>query len=196
MKNFSTLSKGLSNLYPTSVLYDNVGNDNLVERVFEEILKKINLQDPPSDFQDGNILYDGGPALEEFREKIVVKYFDKYLLEVLGKRITDYKKYHLKSWLVGTSINYMIPTHNHSGASLSAVFYIFCEDKNSGGELVLLDPRGNANRGYDENFAHLFSPIKILPSTGDAIIFPSYLYHQTLTFTGKLRIAIPVDFYS
>jgi predicted 2-oxoglutarate/Fe(II)-dependent dioxygenase YbiX len=196
MKSFPTLDKGLSNLYSTPVLYENMGNKKLLESVFQEIMGKIDLQKSAIELQGIEILKQNSPAIQEFKEEIVIKYFDKYLLNVVGRGVKHYKKYYLKSWLVGTSMNYMIPTHNHSGSLVSAVFYIFCEDKDSGGELVLLDPRNNANRGYDENFESLFSPIKILPASGDAILFPSYLYHQTLPFTGNLRLGIPVDFYT
>lgn len=195
MKNLLNLNRGVTDLYPTPVMYGTIEESELREKVFHEILLKFNLENNPSEFQSFDILNDGGDILREFRDTVVFKYFNNYLKTVMGQDIHTYKNYSFKSWLAGSTIKYMMPTHNHSGALLSGVFYIFSEEKNSGGELVLFDPRNNANRGYDENFDIWFSPRKILPSTSEYIIFPSYLYHQTLLYTGKLRIAIPVDFY-
>ena len=85
-----------------------------------------------------------------------------------------------------------MPKHNHSGSHLSAVFYLLCEEKN-GGNIVLHDPRTNANRGYIDEFQSMFEKIKFTPSSGDVLIFPSFLYHNVETFNGKMRLAMPVD---
>jgi len=34
-----------------------------------------------------------------------------------------------------------------------------------------------------------------MPSSGEYIIFPSYIYHYTLPFSGALRLAVPVDLF-
>ena len=85
-----------------------------------------------------------------------------------------------------------MPKHNHSGSHLSAVFYLLCEEKN-GGNIVLHDPRTNANRGYVDDFQSMFDKVRFTPSSGDVLIFPSFLYHNVETFNGKMRLAMPVD---
>ena len=39
----------------------------------------------------------------------------------------------------------------------------------------------------------MFEKIKFAPSSGDVLIFPSFLYHNVETFNGKMRLAMPVD---
>ena len=56
--------------------------------------------------------------------------------------------------MAGTGTGYMIPVHNHNQSSVSAVFYILCEEFDKGGELELIDPKTNSNRGYDKNFSN------------------------------------------
>jgi hypothetical protein len=86
--------------------------------------------------------------------------------------------------------------HNHSGAQLSAVFYLLNDNINAGGEIVFHDPRTNANRGYNSDvWGCLFEPMRLKPESNTFFVFPSFLYHQVTEFTGKLRIAIPVDLY-
>jgi hypothetical protein len=70
---------------------------------------------------------------------------------------------------------------------------MICEENNKGGELILQDPRFNANRGYKEEFNNWFNNETITPKTGQFIIFPSFLYHNVKTFYGKIRLAMPVD---
>jgi hypothetical protein len=109
--------------------------------------------------------------------------------------LKNFKRCSFKSWLTGAFCNYFIPTHNHAGSHLSAVFYVFSEEQDKGGELILFDPRSNANRGFINEFQNSFKYESFTPKTGDAIVFPSFLYHQTTPFLGKIRLAIAVDFF-
>jgi hypothetical protein len=59
----------------------------------------------------------------------------------------------------------------------------------------MMDPRANANRGYKDQFKSMFSNETYLPKSGEYLIFPSYLYHHTISFTGNMRIAMPVDLF-
>ena len=85
--------------------------------------------------------------------------------------------------------------HNHSGAHLSGVFYILSEEQGAGGDLVLHDPRSNANRGYDEHFNPMFARNSVIPETGDFMIFPSFTYHHVNPYFSQMRICVPVDLY-
>jgi len=87
-------------------------------------------------------------------------------------------------------------SHNHSGSPFISVFYIYADDeKDVGGELILNDPRTNANRGYSEDFQKIFQSIKHKPITGDVLVFPGYVYHAVNPFMSNLRVAIPVDLF-
>jgi hypothetical protein len=186
---------GLNNLWPTTVLLDKMGHQELVDEVCQTLFSDTELIPKSSDFQSYDILRDGGEIFTKFKQQVVEPMFDSYLVATTGKSIKDFKPYKFRSWIAGSSQGYMIPTHNHSGASVSAVFYLLCEEKDFGGQIKLMDPRANANRGYQQPFKHWFKEEELTPSTGDAILFPSYVYHYTLPFLGKMRLAMPVDFY-
>lgn len=101
------------------------------------------------------------------------------------------KDYDLRAWLTGYGTGYAMPKHNHSGSHISAVFYLLVDEK--GGDLILHDPRTNANRGYKDELQSMFEPIRFSPKSGDIIMFPSYLYHSVESFNGKIRLAMPID---
>ena len=183
------MNPGLHNMWPTTVLVETV---DVTEAVLI-ILSTCDLINPPSDFQNFDVLRDI-PELATFRDTVVIPTFATYVKEVFKLDMSAIQ-YSLRSWLAGTGGGYMIPTHNHSGAAISAIFYLLCEDTNAGGELCLLDPRSNANRGYTSSLKHIFDQQIYTPRSGEAIVFPSFLYHHTLPFTGKLRLAMPVDLF-
>ena len=185
------MNYGLNNCWPTPILYDTIDNSDIMSRTINHILTNIDLDFRPIDFQEFDILKDGGEVLQEFKESVVIPTFQKYIKQL---DIEECSSYSIKSWLAGPNTGYMIPIHNHSGASLSAVFYLLCED-DKGGELHFQDPRSNANRGYIKSFGKLFQTQTIFPKSGDIIMFPSYVYHYTSPFYGKIRLAIPVDFF-
>lgn len=187
------MNKGYNSLWPTNVLLGEIDN-NILDQTCQTIFSGVNLQRPPSDFQNFDILEDGPDELKKFRDLVVWPAFYQYLKDHQIE-LTDFPDRKIRSWIAGAYNGYMIPAHNHSGASLSAVFYLLCEDQDSGGELVLLDSRTNANRGYKDQFKNWFENKLYLPKSGEYLIFPSYVYHHTLPFTGSLRLAIPVDLF-
>lgn len=189
------LKSGLNNLYPTPLYLGEIQDSVLLGDLLQSIFLNINLDRPASDFQGYDVLKDGPQEFQEFRNKVVFPAFDAYLTE-LGYNMWDFPDVRLRSWITGVRNGYMIPAHNHSGASFSAVFYLMCETApNDGGELVLLDPRTNANRGYKDPFKPLFENTTYSPKSGEYVIFPSYLYHHTIAYTGDMRIAMPVDLF-
>ncbi len=184
----------MNQLWPTPVYLGKIEDSDLLERLLQSMFLNVDLNAPTSDFQNFDILKDGPEEFREFRESVVYPAFTEYM-KTLGYDINEFDDVSIRSWITGVRNGYMIPVHNHSGASFSAVFYLLCENDNEGGELLMVDPRTNANRGYKDQFKDWFANKKFLPKSGEFIIFPSYLYHHTLPFTGKMRIAMPVDLY-
>lgn len=184
---------GFNQFWPTTVLLDKIENKSILESATNVILSNFNIEQPPNDFENFDVLRDCA-ELHTFRDEVVIPSFEKYLLKVFNVDINNVN-FSLRSWLAGAKSGYMIPVHNHSGASVSAIFYISCEDKNCGGQLTMIDPRSNANRGYVNSFKHVFESKIYQPKTGEYLMFPSFLYHHALPFTGDLRLAMPVDFF-
>lgn len=154
------------------------------------------LMAPPSDFGVKNIFDNKSDVMQAFKESVVIPSFNSFLRNTLGKELSDWRGgYRVHGWVAGKGNDYTINYHNHSGAQLSAVFYIMCEEYNSGGEISFTDPRQNANRGYDSNFSEWFKHIRFTPESGDIVVFPSFLYHFVSTYQGNIRLAIPVDLF-
>jgi hypothetical protein len=189
------MNKGMNHLWPTKVLYDSVGNRELLNNVVQEIISTYDLSAPPSDFNNNGLFEDCGIFLNQFKEEIVIPAFEKYLREAHDSSLSEYKRYNLKSWITGSGHGYNMLYHNHSGAAFSAVFYLLAEDAQKGGDIVFSDPRHNANRGYDSKLKTEFENVFHTPSTGDIVIFPSFLYHYVNPYYSNLRIAMPVDLF-
>lgn len=160
----------------------------------QHIMTNYDMSNPPSDKYGYNIFDDDSSYMKNF-EKIAYNAFDEYLQEAIGKSISDYGGYLMKAWITGHGDGYAMAIHNHFGSQLSACFYVLAEEQNEGGALTLIDPRGNANRGYDPWWKHQFDEKVIIPETGDVVIFPSFLYHAVQPYYSKWRICVPVDLY-
>jgi hypothetical protein len=189
-----SLDYGMNELWSTPVYRGQVEDTNLLERLLQSTFLNVDLDKPAGDFQSYDVLSDGPKEFVEFREQVVYPAFSDYMKNI-GFNIDEFSDARIRSWITGVRNGYMIPIHNHSGASFSAVFYLLCESMNEGGELVMMDPRTNANRGYKDQFKTMFANETYLPRSGEFIIFPSYLYHHTIAYTGNMRIALPVDLF-
>ena len=178
--------KGLNFLFSTPV-YRVTILDDLSDTV-NYLLTEYGDANKKSANVSGDNIFDD-PKLEKFKEEHVLPRFRQFCSSYLDLQAKDYD---VRGWLTGYGTNYAMPKHNHSGSHVSAVFYLLCED-NHGGDIILHDPRTNANRGYTPEFNSMFEPVRFTPQTGDVLMFPSFLYHNVETFKGKIRLAMPVD---
>lgn len=185
----------MHNLWPTNVLTGEIENVIFTDKLSQHILENYKLENSDiSDLSDRNILEED-LFFGDFTKNIVEPAFDKWLKEILKTSIYDFESRSLKAWFAGSQIGYNMVTHNHSSASLSAVFYLLVEG-NKNGDVFFFDPRPNANRGYkDEKWNKLFQSFVFTPKSYSFVVFPSFLYHQVTPFNGNIRLAIPVDLY-
>jgi hypothetical protein len=158
------------------------------------ILANYDLDNAHGNSGSYNLFDDNTSYMQDFK-KTAYNAFDSYLKEIIGKEISDWNSYEMKGWITGHGADYSMTIHNHAGAHLSGVFYVMAEDQKAGGDIVLSDPRSNANRGYDEWFDPMFARKHHTPKTGDYMIFPSFTYHHVNPYYSDLRICIPVDLY-
>lgn len=190
------MNPGFNDLFPTPILYGKINNDDLTAKVINELLTNDELANTSDTYGTTNILFESDSiVLDEFEKSIVLPAFDEYLKNTIGKSLTDFRDHTLNAWASGSGYDYSLDYHNHKGSHLSSVFYLLAEEKESGGEIVFTDPRTNANRGYMSEFNQWFEPIKFLPSSGDYLIFPSYLYHYVKRYNATNRIKIVVDLF-
>lgn len=155
----------------------------------QELMAEYDFKNPCNVFDIKN------KAIQDFKDLIVIPSFNSYLRNTLGKEIHEWESHRLHGWVVSYNQDTSLDYHNHRGSQLSAVFYLMCQDDAVGGHITFTDPRQNANRGYDPSFLSWFEPIKMIPKTGDVVIFPSFLYHSVSTYRSNIRIALPVDLF-
>ena len=115
-----------------------------------------------------------------------VERYREFLMMYYQLELDDFK-YDIREWQT-TSINgYWMSPHNHGHSHFTSIYYKHVSGE--GGELMLHDPRPNANRGYPQEFAYDFKPLVIKPYSGLSITFPSYIYHTAAPFQGAVREA-------
>lgn len=187
------LKDGYNDLWPTKVFVGKIEDQELLGSIIQETFL---ISDGPLGKRiDGDNIFKGDNEIfDSFKTKIVLPSFEEYLNRVVGTSLSNYPKFELNGWLTGRSHGYGMPMHNHSGSQLSAVFYLMAEEE-AGGKIIFVDPRSNANRGYDSFFRKEFDNIEHVPKAGEFLIFPSFLYHWVSYYHSKMRIAIPVDIF-
>lgn len=179
---------GMNELWPTKVKLLKMDMTEMAN----EVLSVIDMSKPASNLGGVDLFDTQNPVFLRFKEAVLAE-FSEYLREVTGFGLQDYPHSFTKAWLTYGSGTTMIPYHNHAGSQFSAVFYLMADGD---GDIVFTDPRGNANRGYDSNMLRVeFSPVKHSPQAGDALIFPSFLFHYVAPFTSRFRICLAVDLF-
>lgn len=185
------LKEGINNLWPTPV-YKTTISQELCDKILNLLMTEVSMDDYL--LGGKNLFQINSPVIKEFRKE-VHDIFSYYFKNVLGKNLETYNASY-KAWVTGRPGKYSMQTHNHSGSPFISVFYIFAQDEQDvGGEIILNDPRTNANRGYSQDFQKIFESLKHKPLTGDVLVFPGYVYHSVNPFMSNLRIAIPVDLF-
>lgn len=188
------MNHGFNELWPTTVYLGKIEDHTLLDRVCNAIFTETNISNPTNDFHKHDILRDGSEVFQEFRDTVIWPAFTQYLLN-LKIDINDFPERRVRAWLTGSCAGYAMSVHNHQGSPVSAVFYLMNEEQQAGGELILMDPRHNANRGHREQFRHMFANQCYTPKSGEFVMFPSFVYHHTQPFKGKIRLAMPVDLF-
>jgi hypothetical protein len=190
------INDAINDAWISRITKEKISDQALLASVCSEIMTNVDFSSPFSDFQENVDIFDFGENLQKFKEQVVLKSFENYL-NSFDMSLNDFNDVWVRGWITGMRDGYHIAYHNHSGASLSAIFYLLVDDSSdaSGGELVLCDPRANANRGYLRQFKKLFADKIYKPMSGEFLVFPSYVYHYSNPYSGKLRLAMPVDLY-
>jgi len=179
--------------WPTHILTGQITETGIANRLTEHLLENYNIAGG-SGFEGNTNIFDDS-KLQDFKEHIVIPAFESYLQQVLNLKLEDFKTASFRGWLTGGAAGYNMEVHNHSGSQLAGVFYLLNEEHDSG-EIVLYDPRANANRSYErEQWGKLFQPMKFKTPSLSFIIFPSFVYHSVEVYRGKIRVAVPVDLY-
>jgi len=137
--------------------------------------------DPENDAEDlHRITHDAfileHPALQNIKNTCI-KYFSKYIKEVL--MITN-DFVITNSWVIRCPKDSKHHLHTHPNSIFSAVYYIYADQKSS-------DMIFRYDTTYDTNYKFTYNiskhneynsnQLNLSPTTGDFLIFPSYLEH-------------------
>jgi uncharacterized protein (TIGR02466 family) len=134
-----------------------------------------------------NNLFDA--IIPKIKEALTVQHIN---LDVLDMYIT-------KAWTTYTIKEQYIHSHRHMSSHYSFVYYPYAEEQ---GDLVFQDDEGSKvglnipiRKEYFTEFTDINYSSAIYPAkTGNLIIFPSMLFHETqLNTTDKPRISISGD---
>ena len=166
--------------------------DFKIDGLADHILMNYDMAEPPAD-NNYNIFKDDSKHISELKSLAYVN-FASYINRCYGVDINTYN-YEMKAWITGHGENYSMAQHNHMGSWFSSVYYVLAEEQDKGGQIVFGDPRSNANRGYDLNFAKHFEKFSFTPKSGQFVNFPSFVYHHVNPYYSRFRIAIPIDLY-
>lgn len=175
------------NLWQTPFLIDKIKDNETTKKATSFILE--NLQELK---QKDNLFFES--ELKDFFKETIEQSFDVWLNKFLNLKLENLPNKSYRMWLTDFNSGYNMINHNHSGASLSAIFYLLNDDIDSG-KLVFFDPRSNSNRGYNKYFNKMFEPLFLSAEHLSFVVFPSFVYHQVTPFFGKFRLAMPVDLF-
>lgn len=131
------------------------------------------------------------PHIDEYPElESAHNFLDKCTKDFLSIHFPKQEKHSISWWIHVYREGFYHQLHNHAGSQFTGILYLAAPDE--GGELVLHDPRYNANRGFNDNLRDMFKPVTIQPKAGDLYLFPSFVWHNVEPVK-DLRICIPFD---
>jgi len=110
--------------------------------------------------------------------------YDDYLKKYFNQNLKSFE-YDINEWETTPDSGYWLPTHNHGHSQFTIVRYVDVDG--FGGELIIQDPRPNANRNWPGELGNQFAPLVVEPKTGMTVIFPSFCYHLAAPFRGRIR---------
>ena len=109
-----------------------------------------------------------------------------YLEQVWHVSLDDFE-WDIRNWDTTSGAGYWMTAHNHGHSQLTSIHYT--DVQGMGGDLIIQDPRANANRGWPQELAQQFQPLVVQPEAGMTVTFPSYCYHLASPFYGTVRTA-------
>jgi hypothetical protein len=174
--------------WPVVLRADTVVAENHDALVYEAMMQPRQLDGQHID-ETRNLHLPQYPNLKKFIAENVVPLMMQYAWDQFNyEPLID----NWQAWVRNSSDGHGSPLHHHSGAHVSALYYLEGEE----GYLSMVDPRGLASRGYPHDVINNhFRTYKHKPERGGLLIFPSYLQHYVQEHRVGLRLAIPIDVY-
>lgn len=131
-------------------------------------------------------LWDTQILVERRDTRTVKQRYSDYLDQVWGLDLEVFE-HEIRTWETTSEAGYWMTAHNHGQSQLTSIHYTHIDGM--GGDLIIQDPRANANRGWPQELAQQFQPMVVQPEPGMTVTFPSYCYHLVSPFYGTVRAA-------
>lgn len=131
-------------------------------------------------------LWDTQILVERHDTRTVMQRYSDYLEQVWGVDLAAFE-HEIRTWDTTSEAGYWMTAHNHGQSQLTSIHYTHIDGM--GGDLIIQDPRANANRGWPQELAQQFQPMVVQPQAGMTVTFPSYCYHLVSPFYGTVRAA-------
>jgi hypothetical protein len=131
-------------------------------------------------------LWDTQILVERRDTRTILQRYTDYLEQVWNTDIAVFE-HEIRTWETTSEAGYWMTAHNHGQSQLTSIHYTHIDGM--GGDLIIQDPRANANRGWPQELAQQFQPMVVQPEPGMTVTFPSYCYHLVSPFYGTVRAA-------
>jgi len=176
----------ITTVWPTHILYRNIDDVSYCLELFNYFIGKYT-NDWPDSFNKQDVFTH--PTHKHSILDKAQAFIDSNIKEFFKTAFNYIPPHTTKTFATNHAT---IGVHTHQGSLISGIFYVNV----SAGELVLHDPRLNAQRGYLDQMQKYFEPVRIQPQSGDLIIFPSFLQHEVpQNVIQKPRVIMPFDTY-
>lgn len=180
-------------LFPTQLFRMRVAcGESVLPAIRDEIMRRS--QEAPSHgcsnirgWRSDNDLWTWSEETRKL-ERLVLGFVDEQV-RARFRQSFEFKTYAWANMLMDGAFN---QPHVHPGAFLSGVFYVDVGEENSGGQLVLMDPRGLAEMSQLPcAFLAEGQGMPIEPQTGELMLFPGWLRHWVAPYRSQRpRISI------
>jgi uncharacterized protein (TIGR02466 family) len=129
------------------------------------------------------------PGVAEFRN-IMEQHVQGFLNHFRKEDRKKKDRFRLEGWInVNRAGNHNV-LHCHPGCFVSATYYVKVPEGMQGGNIIFRDPRGPAVAMYETPGIELpwvgsGNGVPFTPSTGQLLLFPSWLEHRVEAFEGE-----------
>ena len=128
------------------------------------------------------------PVIAEFRS-MMEQHVQGFLNHLRPAERKKQDQFRLQGWINMNRPGDFNVLHCHPGCFLSATYYVKVPEGMKGGEIVFRDPRGPAvamyeTPGIDLPWVGSGLGIPFTPTTGQLLLFPSWLEHRVEPFSG------------
>jgi uncharacterized protein (TIGR02466 family) len=180
-----------TNLFSTPVWIYDTSDNQLANKQFLESIYSGKLGSPINNSRSNR----GGSRYEFDLMRDTPESIKIYILKCLKKLINEGFLLSIESWVNLHEYGGYNTSHIHPGYLISGVYYVQADSKS--GSLVLEDPRPQSRYAANHVFLKDIDgqpEIKISPTEGKLILFPSWLaHHVTENQSPEKRVAISIN---